>query len=287
MINRLNGNYTIVANIVANNKELSLKAKGLYLFLCSKPENWKFSYAGLSSQLLESEKVLRPIVKELVEHKLLVRYSIKEANGAFNGYCWIINPNEEDLKNHIDPFIKNKAITDMVIPETGYTDIGTTEMGTPLKGEGLSNTKEVILNSSNSSSNNENLQKEENTTTTTTALKNEYNTPTIKRIEEVEVKFDNTNLTEEELEYANKWIYYLKTEKGKLIHDNLAYMIKSDIAKLKNKGYDVVATIKYSMGDNASNKKYSQLYEEERYLIKNKTSEKSIIKKSADYYNFI
>ena len=40
MINRVKENYTIITNEVLSNPNLSLKAKGLYAYLCSKPESW-------------------------------------------------------------------------------------------------------------------------------------------------------------------------------------------------------------------------------------------------------
>jgi hypothetical protein len=40
-------NYTQVPNDIINDKRLSLKAKGLYLFLVSKPDNWDFFRGAL------------------------------------------------------------------------------------------------------------------------------------------------------------------------------------------------------------------------------------------------
>jgi len=57
--------FAMISNEVINSKKISCKAKGLYAYLCSKPLSWKFSYAGISSQLLESEKQIRAMVKEL------------------------------------------------------------------------------------------------------------------------------------------------------------------------------------------------------------------------------
>jgi hypothetical protein len=88
MINRLRSNFTIVSNDVINSKDLSFKAKGLYSYLCSKPDNWKFSYSGICSQCQESEKQIRAMVKELVENKLLIRIPIKDGN-LFNEWEWI------------------------------------------------------------------------------------------------------------------------------------------------------------------------------------------------------
>lgn len=103
MINRLKENFTQVNNSILNNANISLKAKWLYAFLCSKPNSWEFSYEWLMSQLLEWEKALRSAVKELVKINILLRVSKKDDKNNFNWWEWIINPTEEDLRNYIDP----------------------------------------------------------------------------------------------------------------------------------------------------------------------------------------
>ena len=55
--NNLKDNFTIVANEIINNKDISLKAKGLYVFMMSKPTSWKFSFNGLKYQLKRAKKL--------------------------------------------------------------------------------------------------------------------------------------------------------------------------------------------------------------------------------------
>lgn len=107
MINRLRENYTTIQNSLLNNENVSLKAKGLYAYLCSKPENWDFNYNGMQSQLKEGEKALRSAVAELVREQLLLRISVKGAKGSFNGWEWIINPTQDDLERYVDPIMTN------------------------------------------------------------------------------------------------------------------------------------------------------------------------------------
>ena len=79
MINRLRENFTQISNDILSDKDLSLKAKGLYAFLCSKPDDWDFSYDGLSFQLQEGEKAIRSAVRELVEATVLLRFPRSKA----------------------------------------------------------------------------------------------------------------------------------------------------------------------------------------------------------------
>ena len=59
-------NFTQVPNIIINDKKVSLKAKGLYLYMVSKPDNWEFSLNGMESQLKESRTAIVRIIDELI-----------------------------------------------------------------------------------------------------------------------------------------------------------------------------------------------------------------------------
>ncbi len=52
-------NYTIMSNHHLQNKNLSLKAKGLLSFMLSLPENWDYSLAGLVKNSKESKTSIR------------------------------------------------------------------------------------------------------------------------------------------------------------------------------------------------------------------------------------
>jgi len=97
MKNNLRKNFTIVDNSILNSKELSLKAKGLYAYMLSKPENWNFSYAGMKFELKEGEKSLRSAVKELENINILVKIPLKQ-NNYFIGWEWILHPTDEELR---------------------------------------------------------------------------------------------------------------------------------------------------------------------------------------------
>ena len=66
-------NYTQVANDIINDKRLSLKAKGLYLFLVSKPENWEFSARLIATQNNDQKASINSALHELEDFGLLLR----------------------------------------------------------------------------------------------------------------------------------------------------------------------------------------------------------------------
>ncbi|MDP3119945.1 MAG: hypothetical protein Q8N01_05995 [Sulfuricurvum sp.] len=70
-------NFTQVANDITNDKNLSLKAKGLFLFLLSKPDNWNFSARLIVTQNKDSIASVNTGLRELEDFGLLNRIPIQ------------------------------------------------------------------------------------------------------------------------------------------------------------------------------------------------------------------
>lgn len=65
--------FTQVKNSVLNDKNLSLKAKGLFAYIYSKPDNWDFSTDRITEDSLDKVSSVRSAVKELEENEYLTR----------------------------------------------------------------------------------------------------------------------------------------------------------------------------------------------------------------------
>ena len=65
-------NYTIMSNHHLQNKNLSLKAKGLLSYMLSLPEDWDYSLAGLEANCKESKTSLRTALNELKANGYLI-----------------------------------------------------------------------------------------------------------------------------------------------------------------------------------------------------------------------
>jgi hypothetical protein len=81
--------YSIIANEVAQNKELSLKAKGLFLYMWSLPDDWDYSVQGLIACLKEGRDAIQSGLKELEQTGYLVREQ-KRDGGKFD-YDYILS----------------------------------------------------------------------------------------------------------------------------------------------------------------------------------------------------
>lgn len=69
--------FTAVYNDIINDPRISLKAKGLYLFLYSKPDNWTFSARLVATQNKDSILSVNTGLQELENFGLLVRTHVQ------------------------------------------------------------------------------------------------------------------------------------------------------------------------------------------------------------------
>ena len=71
-------------NTLLNDVEISLKAKGLYTYMDSKPETWDFTIKGIVSQLKESFDAVRGAINELETAGYLSRQQFKDEKGQWD-----------------------------------------------------------------------------------------------------------------------------------------------------------------------------------------------------------
>ena len=74
-------NFSIVSNDIIRDGRLSLKARGLLIFMLSLPDCWEFSIAGLSKVSGEGKDSIRAGIKELESVGYLARKRKHLANG--------------------------------------------------------------------------------------------------------------------------------------------------------------------------------------------------------------
>lgn len=75
--------YGNTPNDILNSKDLSLKAKGLFGYIQSKPDDWSFSVKKICSQMKESEDSIGSTVKELEAFGLLERHKSIDEKGRW------------------------------------------------------------------------------------------------------------------------------------------------------------------------------------------------------------
>jgi hypothetical protein len=94
-----NKNYTVISNIGLNDDRLSLKARGMYAYLLSKPDAWKITDRGLEGVLKESRPTIGAVLRELEECGYLSRQRFSAGGGKFK---WEATLYEKPMDKKLD-----------------------------------------------------------------------------------------------------------------------------------------------------------------------------------------
>lgn len=110
-----NKNYTTMSNFHLQDKNLSLKAKGLLSLMLSLPNNWDYSVRGLEKICTETKDTINGILNELERNNYLVRTRIycngKISHWEYNIYENNLHPKNQDIeKQDIENYDINKIL---------------------------------------------------------------------------------------------------------------------------------------------------------------------------------
>jgi len=125
-------NFTIMSNHHLQNKNLSLKAKGLLSYMLSLPSDWDYSLAGLVSNSKESKTSIRNTLNELKENHYLSVTKLYPNQTESKKIEYVYNIYEEP---HLEPGIQNQDT------ENQYLDFQSFENDTQIN-TNIQNTKE-------------------------------------------------------------------------------------------------------------------------------------------------
>ena len=92
--------WSQIPNQILSCNKLSFKAKGLWSYINSKPENWDFAVWRISQETNEGEKSIRSGLKELVDSGYLEYRAKKGIDNKFNGQDYILKDVPDFLGNH-------------------------------------------------------------------------------------------------------------------------------------------------------------------------------------------
>jgi hypothetical protein len=124
---KIKNRYSVIPNDLVNNPEVSLRAKGLFAFIQSKPDNWDFSAERISNQTKEGLQAVISGLKELEKSGYLLRERTQNQLGH-----WEVNYILKEI-----PAIEN--------PTTGNPPIGNPVIGKQANNSKKENTKKDIV----------------------------------------------------------------------------------------------------------------------------------------------
>lgn len=100
-------NYTVMSNYHLQDKNISLKAKGLLSYMLSLPEYWEYSINGLASICKEGPDCIRTTIKELEDNGYITRNRIRSENGKLGAAEYIIRERPVDEVKQEQPILEN------------------------------------------------------------------------------------------------------------------------------------------------------------------------------------
>ena len=131
--------FTVMSNYHFQDKEISLKAKGLLGLMLSLPSNWDYSVNGLIAIVKENKAAVQTALKELEEHKYLKRTRVQDETGRFD-YIYDIYEKPYDKL----PCTENRC-TDIQCTEVQCTE-NQPQINTNKQSTNKQNTKELNTN---------------------------------------------------------------------------------------------------------------------------------------------
>jgi predicted transcriptional regulator len=101
--NKIKENFTTIPNSVIRNKALSDRARFLFCYMASMPDDWQFYQSAMAKELNYSKDTLRKYMEELLATGYLIREQRRE-KGKFDSYDYTINfspcmENTDTVKN--------------------------------------------------------------------------------------------------------------------------------------------------------------------------------------------
>ena len=106
--------YTVINNTVLKDERLSWKAKGLFCYLLSLPEDWNICLNDLKNRAKDGIDGLKSAIKELKEYGYLVQKRNKDEKGRFLKTVYIIMENPQ-VEN---PQVENPRLLNTNIQST-------------------------------------------------------------------------------------------------------------------------------------------------------------------------
>jgi hypothetical protein len=88
--NKIKDNFTIIPNDIIRNKSLSDRARFIFCYMASMPDDWKFYQGAMAKELGYTKDTLRKYIEELLTTGYLHREQRRET-GKFDSYDYTLN----------------------------------------------------------------------------------------------------------------------------------------------------------------------------------------------------
>lgn len=104
--------FTTVYRSVAQDKRLSLKARGLFLLLQSLPDDWRYTQAGLAHVAGMGRDQIRSALAELEKAGYLTAEQAHDEGGKFSGAVYVLHDEAQDVDGAEESAAETEAHAD-------------------------------------------------------------------------------------------------------------------------------------------------------------------------------
>lgn len=101
LVNRTQNNFTMISNNILRDEELSMKDRGLLCTICSLPDKWDFSIAGLSSIVPDGRDSISHSMKRLESLGYLQWNKTRSSDGKFVTEIEVFAERQTGAKNPV------------------------------------------------------------------------------------------------------------------------------------------------------------------------------------------
>lgn len=127
--------FTTVYREVAQDRRLSLKARGLFLLLQSLPETWQYTISGLATLAGTGKDQIRSGLAELLKVGYLVKEQAHDEGGKFAGNIFVLQEEAPLSENPTTVYEQTVPLSGKPISEKPMTGKPSTENPTLIKEE--------------------------------------------------------------------------------------------------------------------------------------------------------
>lgn len=106
-----NNPYIMLNKEFVNDTSLSFKAKGILLYLLSKPDNWRIMVCDLINSSIDGETAVRNGIKELISAGYIEKKITRSDKGRFEKFEYIIYETKQTIENSdVEPIVENQEM---------------------------------------------------------------------------------------------------------------------------------------------------------------------------------
>nr|DAW19511.1 MAG TPA: Dna polymerase B [Caudoviricetes sp.] len=104
-VKKESGNFVTIHKGFITDDRLSAKAKGILLYLLSRPDDWQIYTLEVVKHMNDGQKSINSGINELIKVGYVERSRKRKANGDFNGYDYVVYEKPKNIREM--PFWEN------------------------------------------------------------------------------------------------------------------------------------------------------------------------------------